>query len=519
MVFFSIVSRLRNILLSPPVVALAFLILYALTAQRGYSWQDSGEFQFRIATWDVAWFVGIAVAHPGYILLGGLFAHALAPVLGIAFSATLFSSVCMAAALCLFGFLARRLAGSRAAALAATVALGLAHMAWWLSTVAEVYALSLALFFGELLLLLAILDRERDGRPAWLPWCALLFVNGVHFSVHNFALLDLAVYGVLALRSAARHGGPRAGAFLLTLAIAFLVGAAPVLWLAVGEYRGGSTILEVLGSIAFGKAFAGQVLSTAKVRTGFLVANYGIAALSLLLTPVWWFAFRGARPAALGGRRAFRSALLALTAIHALFWARYFVPDQSTFLLPTLGLVALWSALGLADAPRRTVLAALLAGAVLQVGAPALAVAVLRHPPFDTLAGRLHPRQLEGRDEAAYWLLPWKHNEDSADTFAKAAAKQMQENNGLLYADSTSATPLLILRAERGGAEGWRLFAPWDNTKDYRAALDDPQNATPLFVVSPLPSYIPPAMEHRTDLRYEHEGALHRVVRTPRPSD
>ena len=467
----TIVRRLRNILLSPPAVAIAFLFLYALTAQRGYSWQDSGEFQFRIATWDVAWFVGIAVAHPGYVLLGGLFAHALAPLLGIAFSATLFSSVCMAAALWLFGVLARRVTGRRAPALAATVALGLAHMAWWLSAVAEVYTLSLALFFGELLLLLAILDREDDARPSWPLWCALLLVNGIHFSVHNFALLDLAVYGVLALRSAIHRGVRRAVPFLLSLAAVFLAGATPVLWLAAGELRAGATPLEVLGSIAFGMSFAGQVLSTAKVRTGFLIANYGIAALSLFLTPVWWFAFRGARRPAKGGRKVFRAALLSLTAIHFVFWVRYFVPDQSTFLLPTLGLIALWSAMGLADAPRRAIAAAVLAGAVLQIGVPALAVATLRHPPFDTLAAKLHPRQLAGRDEAAYWLLPWKHNERSADDFAKAAARQMDATGGLLYADSTSVTPLLILRAEREEAPAWRLFAPWDNSSDFLSSL------------------------------------------------
>ena len=518
MVSFFIVHKFRNILLSPPVVALAFFLLYALTAQRGYSWQDSGEFQFRIATWDVVWFVGIAVAHPGYVLLGGLFSHALAPLFGIAMSATLFSSACMGMALYLFGHLARRATGRPAAAFAATVALGLAHMVWWLSTVAEVYTLSLALFFGELLLLLAILDREEDGhRPSWPLWCALLFVNGVHFSVHNFALLDLAVYGVLALRSATRRGGLRALAFLPSLAVVFLVGAAPILWLAVGELRAGDSFSGVLESIAFGKAFAGQVLSTAKVRTGFLVANYGIAALSLFLTPVWWFAFRPTRDKPkCGGRRVFRRALLALTVVHAIFWVRYFVPDQATFLLPTLGLIALWSAIGLAHAPRRAIVAATLAGAALQVGAPALAVAILHRPPLDTLAEKLHPRQLAGRDESAYWLLPWKHNERSADDFAKAAARQMDATGGLLYADSTSVTPLLILRTERGEAPAWRLFAPWDNPADFLAALDAPEgDAPPLFVVSPLPGYIPPAMERLDGLRYEREGVLHRVHPPP----
>ena len=35
------------------LVSAAFLVLYALGAQRGMSWQDSGEFQFRVLAGDL----------------------------------------------------------------------------------------------------------------------------------------------------------------------------------------------------------------------------------------------------------------------------------------------------------------------------------------------------------------------------------------------------------------------------------------------------------------------------------
>ena len=46
-----------------------FLLVYSLTAQRGLSWQDSGEFQFRVSSGDYRWSSGIARAHPLYIAI------------------------------------------------------------------------------------------------------------------------------------------------------------------------------------------------------------------------------------------------------------------------------------------------------------------------------------------------------------------------------------------------------------------------------------------------------------------
>ena len=48
-------------------------VLYALTAQQGVSWQDSGMLQFRIVTGDYTGNLGLALAHPLYIAIGRLF--------------------------------------------------------------------------------------------------------------------------------------------------------------------------------------------------------------------------------------------------------------------------------------------------------------------------------------------------------------------------------------------------------------------------------------------------------------
>ena len=45
------------------LVFICFLAVYAWTAQRGVSWQDSGEYQSRILAGDYQWHSGIARAH------------------------------------------------------------------------------------------------------------------------------------------------------------------------------------------------------------------------------------------------------------------------------------------------------------------------------------------------------------------------------------------------------------------------------------------------------------------------
>ena len=46
-----------------------FAVLYGLTCARGWAWQDSGIFQVRIFTGDLRGWMGLALAHPLFILL------------------------------------------------------------------------------------------------------------------------------------------------------------------------------------------------------------------------------------------------------------------------------------------------------------------------------------------------------------------------------------------------------------------------------------------------------------------
>ena len=178
-----------------------FLAVYAVTAQRGVSWQDSGGFQYRILAGDYQGDSGIALAHPLYIFLAQKFAAVFLKEERF-YAINLFSGLGLSLALVLLAHNVMRLTRSVRAAVMAVSVLGLAHMAWWLGTIAEVYTWSLAFLMAEVLCLIRYAEN-RDCR--WL--IALFGVNGMHWSIHNVALLGLPVYASLLVSEIGRSKG------------------------------------------------------------------------------------------------------------------------------------------------------------------------------------------------------------------------------------------------------------------------------------------------------------------------
>ena len=123
------------------LIFLGAMCLYFFTALRGFGWQDSGEFQYRIISGDYRWCQGIARAHPLYFF-GAVLWSKLFPAGQIAFAANTFSGLGMASALLLLAAIARRLTQNRFAALFSVVLLAFFQMAWRMSTTAEVYTWS-----------------------------------------------------------------------------------------------------------------------------------------------------------------------------------------------------------------------------------------------------------------------------------------------------------------------------------------------------------------------------------------
>jgi hypothetical protein len=139
---------------------LLFLALYVRTAAPSVLSGDSAEFQL------AAPLLGVPhpTTYPLYVLLGKL-ATLVIPFGDLAWRVTLVSSACAALVVGLFFSIARRLIASTPAAVVGALALGLAPGLWNAATMAEVYALLMALLAG---LLYVIVDDGRrttdDGR-------------------------------------------------------------------------------------------------------------------------------------------------------------------------------------------------------------------------------------------------------------------------------------------------------------------------------------------------------------------
>lgn len=352
------------------ILVLGFFALYALTAQRGAAWGDSAEFQdWVLSRSELVCGPHFSNAHPFYV--GFCRAVADSP-----FAVTLVSA--------LFGALS--VGGlflcTRRAALSALF--GLSQMLWWLSTLAEVQTMSLAMTAFETWCLVRGAKPSRIARgTAWLCACALL--SGLHLSVHNFALLSLPVY-VFVLAVVARRSGSRAAVVAACPAVCWLLGAS--YWLVNLFSRGPADMLY--GS------YGAQVAGLPPASWTATAFNFGLAAVSFFVPVViaWWERATLAKSASgLAGK-----ALVALFAVNFLFFVRYFVPDQSQFLLPSLFyayvlLRGAWTS--------RTRLIAL---AALQLLLPVFAYLVARELPQPADRRDRHP----GRDDARYFILPWK---------------------------------------------------------------------------------------------------------------
>ena len=483
---------------------LGFLCLYALTAQRDANWQDSGVRQWRILSSDYTGVEGVALSHPLYIGMAHAFARGV-PLGAPLFRLNLFSALGMALALTGLAWLVMRLTGSWRAALGAVLLLGLAHMPWWLATITEVYTWSLAVMMFELVLLQSLLAAPRVRTCV-----ALALVNGIGVSIHDFALLGFPVYLVMALWLMRRGQLPWRA--LGWSAAAYGVGAMPFLALVVQEVLAGKSVGGAWSSALFGAAYARQVLGLSSETVRFAVPNYCLMLVNFV-SPCWLLAAMGLWVARGRVVQSFRLCLLALTAIHTVFLLRYFVADQAQFALPTLALLAVWAGIGFArvleyvelrqwrSAPQFILLAGL-------VIAPAMYWCAWRVVVARDLAPH-RVRALPFRDEARYWLLPWKCDEHSAQRFADATWAQL-EPEAVLYADGSAAGPLLATAAVSHRRAGPQIISFYDPNALDVAHLVAKDPVRPVYVVSPVPGYVPADLLNG-NFQFIKTGVLYRV--------
>lgn len=360
------------------VLALGFFALYALAAQRGLGWGDSAEFQDWILN-HAEWICGpqFSNAHPFYVVFCRL-------VAGTPFAVTLVSAF--------FGALSVGGLYLCTRQVALSVLFGLSQMLWWLSTVAEVQTMNLAFTAFETALMLSLAEAKptadsRQARANARRLFILMLISGLHLGIHNFAVL---AWPVLALLSVVlvRRGTCRASG-LVCAAFGWLFGAS--FWLYHLVTRGPRDVL--VG--AYGAKVAG-ILPTNMTQTAF---NFALAALSFAvpIALAWWN--RRRLREALGRLRLTEGSgvfMIALFVINILFFVRYFVPDQSQFLLPTLFYAYVLLRSVKLGGSRATALA------FLQIFLPVFFYLVAKQLPTPPERLNRHP----GRDDARYFILP-----------------------------------------------------------------------------------------------------------------
>lgn len=477
-----------------PLAAL-FACLYMATAQRGVSWQDSGILQIRVLFGDLIGRFGIASAHPLYIQASRVFARCmLCPEFALdpanqrlPFAINCFSGLCAALSVAILYRIAAELTSSRKAAILAAIAYGLAHMPWWLATIAESYHLSALLIGAETLAAIKILKRGPSLR---LTLAAGLFA-GLGFATHNLSLISLPFLLAAIVAKAAPHGPRRVISHLLTFAIPWLLcSELCVKWF----YSEPMTFEHFIADLLFGN-YRAEVTGAAAAPASITAANLAIMSLSLL-SPCWaagLMAVARRLRHSRGTVAAIRSRITApiiyvatLFVAHSAFLLHYRIADQALFLLPSLLLASALFAIPLTGIRRPWKLAA--ATAACAVAVPLAVNALLHLPPIASRIIATRARLLPFRDEIRYWAVPWKFDENSADDFATAAIAVLDATPGAsVFADSTAAPPLEF-KSTFSTSTSWTLYTPWSDTSRLTTEC---RSGKPCFAVSPIQGYCP----------------------------
>jgi len=469
-----------------------FVVLYALTAQRGPAWQDSGAYQWRILNFDLEGDLGLALAHPLLVLLSKLFSFI--PILPVALRINLLSALCGAVAVANVAMLVRRLAPNRAsAAWIAAGFLAMAHTFWWLATICESQMLLLAIFTTELHILVT-LTNQPSSQLAML----LGVVNGLALTAHNLALLALPAYGVAVIYLCLKHR-LRWGAVALFV-LGWLIGAAGFLTLIF--FKAGQVgLFPAVLSALFGKSWQGAVTGfswkSVAMGIGYVVYNFPNLAIPLMLVGLW--RLRRRRP------RLLTWVFVCLTLVYFLFAVRYRVMDQFMFFLPFYAMTAILAGIALGDistGARRWVLplaaASVFFAPLLYLAAP---------PAWKGLNLPLPGRKDLPRDAYAYWLRPWKGGEDSAGKFARSALQHVPPGSVIL-ADSTSYFPLIWTQRVENMGKGVRIVSAGRSSQKNITA-----GSPNIYVVSRTEGYYPSWMKGRVSFeKDEVSSVLYHVI-------
>lgn len=496
----------RSILWIWVLAGSATMALYGLTMAPDILWGDSGDAQLRVLTDSIRGNRSLARSHCTYYAVAVAIRNALN--MESARAANLTAALAGAATVANFAALVARMVTTRAAMIAATVALMCSHTLWQMSTGAEVVTFYTMFLTAELL---AMLYFCQSGRGMWIAIAALM--NGLALSAHNFAMLLGPAYGVVLAIALRRRV---LSAHWLGIAIvAWGVGASPLIVLAAAEYGQVGSAGEVLRSLLFGR-FQSEVLSMStslrSIAQLMAMTIYNVPTPLLLAAPIGLVAARSSLP------RPYWYFVTGSGVILLVFTARYNVADQYTFMVPFYIVMTVFIALGidrvLRARPSRLI-------AVSTVALAALSPIVYAATP--ALVRRFIPGVLPAsaarvpyREPYDWFFQPWRRGNDGASRFAFETLDVLPPNAFLFVLD-TMRPPLDYLQ----GRDARRLdvylsYSPYDWPERKRREInrentDAMVNAQILHVGAPVKGYIPEWLLGG-EYRFIQVGPVFRVV-------
>lgn len=476
-------------------VFLSGLVLYGLTCAPGVLWQDCAMFQFRVWHGDYAGDLGLALAHPLYILLAKAFT--VLPLGDFAFRVNLFSAVCGAACLAFAVDLLLVLTGSRTAAVSGTILLAVSHTFWTHAVIPEVYSLYALGLLVELWLLERFFSRRR---VRWLTFACL--ICGLNLSNHLLALLHVPAYiGVIiwAVRAGRLHAKQ-----LPLLIAAFVCGTMPYLALIIADIAGGEPIVQTFKEALVGPPHRAKkvfVYDFSFARQTFKAIQYFVlnfpTPLAFLAPVGLWLGWKQLRT------RWFIAVAAAIFVVAFVFAFRYLVPDQYVFFMPCYVLFALLVAVAIprvaSSAPLRQAVCLVLAAVPLGV----YEVAPQLMERWNISIGAT--RDIPYRDSYAYFIRPRKNGDNGAERFAREALAQAAPD-GLLIADTSINNVLVYVRDIQGIHRDVTLNTGHDTTPVPPAVPPTPEATRPFaqrhaaFVCSDAPGYVWPWISEEYDL-------------------
>jgi len=498
-------SKISNLTRHYAVVLCVALALYLISCAPGMLWQDSGLIQYRILQNDIEGLMGLATSHPlFYILAIGV---KYLPVGQFPHKVNLVSAIAAAVAVANMFMFVRLWLGRNLPALVASVTLAVSHTFWLHASMIETYTLWAALFLAELIMLL---QYTRTDRVRYLYWLGLL--SGLSISVHMLASIPLFCYAVfMAFRMVGKKINLRDLGIVVLLCI---IGALPYEYLIVKNSIQTGDITGTLASAAFGLRWQSEVLNTSLspgiVKENLLYILLNFPTPNIMLIPVGCLAmFKATRSKGL------RNILLSLIVLFLVFAFRYSVPDRYSFFIPFYCLASIFIGLGayFLQEPIKnhvSIIAVLFCG-LIPIGVYAAA---------PMLAGKMKidigtRSDIPYRNDAEYFLQPWKTGYNGADRFA-AEALELVEKNAVIYADITIVAPLLLARQVRNKRPDVAIVsgafnsenAPNFDAQSFGRLLEE----RPVYIVSTKPRYCPEFV--LDNYEFTRKGILWKIVKS-----